>query len=173
MWPSFNLDLEIIKTNILSKIHDDCFKNVTSRVVTRPSFDLAWWPSFWLQWPSFKPDLEIKTNILSKIHDDCFINVTARVLTGFYTDVARWPSFWPHMAQFRTWHRNHPDKHFEEDSWWLLQKCDRWSVNKVFCWFSRRPSFWPQVNQFKTWPRTHQDKHFEQDSWWLLQKCDC
>ena len=26
---SFELDLEIIKTNILSKIHDDCFKNVT------------------------------------------------------------------------------------------------------------------------------------------------
>ena len=29
------LDLEIIKTNILSKIHDDCFKNVTARVLTR------------------------------------------------------------------------------------------------------------------------------------------
>ena len=24
MWPSYQLDLEIIKTNILSKIHDDC-----------------------------------------------------------------------------------------------------------------------------------------------------
>ena len=45
-WPSFEPDLEIIKTNILSKIHDDCFKNVTTRVLTRISVDLAWWPSF-------------------------------------------------------------------------------------------------------------------------------
>ena len=41
-WSSFNFDLEIMKTNILSKIHDDYFKNVTSRVLTRFSFDLAW-----------------------------------------------------------------------------------------------------------------------------------
>ena len=40
-WPSFELDLELIKTNILSKIHDDCFKNVTARVLTRFSADLA------------------------------------------------------------------------------------------------------------------------------------
>ena len=33
--------LEIIKTNILSKFHDDHFKNVTSRASTRFSFDLA------------------------------------------------------------------------------------------------------------------------------------
>ena len=39
--PGFKLDTEIIKTNILHKIHDDCFKNVTSRVLTRSSFDLA------------------------------------------------------------------------------------------------------------------------------------
>ena len=38
---SFKLDLEIIKTNILSKIHDDCLKNVTARVLTRFSADLA------------------------------------------------------------------------------------------------------------------------------------
>ena len=37
----FEIDLEIIKTNILSKIHDDCFKNVTARVLTRFSADLA------------------------------------------------------------------------------------------------------------------------------------
>ena len=37
IWPGelvFKLDLEIIKTNILSKIHDYCFKNVTSGVLT-------------------------------------------------------------------------------------------------------------------------------------------
>ena len=38
---SFELDLEIIKTNIMSQIHDDCFKNVTARVLTRFSADLA------------------------------------------------------------------------------------------------------------------------------------
>ena len=41
-WHSFELDLEIIKANILSNIHDDCFKNVTSRVLTSFSFDLTW-----------------------------------------------------------------------------------------------------------------------------------
>ena len=163
-----------MKTNILSKIHDDHFKNVTSRASTRVTFDLARWPSFWYQvtqfktrlrnhqdkhfeqylwwlfkkcylwsvnsflliwpgdllfdpmWPSFELDLEIiKTNILSKIHDDCFKNVTARVLTRFSADLAQWPSFWPHVTKFRTWPRNHRDKRFEQDSWWLLQKCDR------------------------------------------------
>ena len=53
-WPSFELDLEIIKTNILSKIHDDCFKNVTYSVLTRASFDLAQWPSFWPQETQFQ-----------------------------------------------------------------------------------------------------------------------
>ena len=38
---SFELDIEIIKTNILCQIHDDCFKNVTARVLARFSADLA------------------------------------------------------------------------------------------------------------------------------------
>ena len=46
-WPSFKLDLEIIKTNSLSNIYDDYLKSVTSGELTRVSFDLAWWPSFW------------------------------------------------------------------------------------------------------------------------------
>ena len=46
-WPTFKLDLEIIKTNILSNIYDDYLKNVTSGVLTKFSADLAWWPSFW------------------------------------------------------------------------------------------------------------------------------
>ena len=86
------------------------------------------WPGdlvFDPKWPSFKLDLEItKTNMLSKIHDDCLINVTTRVLTRFSADLARWPSFLPQVTQFRTWPKNHQDKHFEQDSWWLLQKCD-------------------------------------------------
>ena len=44
--PSFELELEIIKKNFLSKICDYYFKNMTSRVLTRFSFDLDWWPSF-------------------------------------------------------------------------------------------------------------------------------
>ena len=46
-WPSLKLDLELIKTNMLSNIYDDYLKNVTSGVLTSFSFDLAWWPSFW------------------------------------------------------------------------------------------------------------------------------
>ena len=125
-WPSFKPDLEIIKTNILSKIHDDCLKNVTARVLT--TFLLIW-PGdlvFDSKWPSFELNVEIiKTNILSRIHDDCLKNVTTRVFTRFSADLAWWPSFWPQVTQFRTWPRYHQDKHFEQDSWWLLQKCDR------------------------------------------------
>ena len=51
-------------------------------------------------------------------------NVTFGVLTRFPFDLAWWPSFWPHMTQFQTWLRNHQDKHFGQNSWWLLQKCD-------------------------------------------------
>ena len=93
------------------------------------------WPGdlvFHPKWPSFKLDLEIiKTNMLSKIHDDCLKNATTRVLTRFSADFARWPSFWPQVTQFQTWPRNHQDKHFEQDSSWLLKKCDCSSVNKV------------------------------------------
>ena len=53
-WPSFKLDLEIIKTNILSKIHDDCLKNVTAWVLTKFSADLAQWPGFWPQVTQFQ-----------------------------------------------------------------------------------------------------------------------
>ena len=60
-WPSFwpqvtqfRLDLKIIKTNILRKIHDDCLKNVTTRVITRFSADLARWPIFWPQVTQFR-----------------------------------------------------------------------------------------------------------------------
>ena len=38
-WPSFEQELEIIKRNILSNIHDDYLTNVTSGVLTRFSFD--------------------------------------------------------------------------------------------------------------------------------------
>ena len=77
-WPSFwpqvtqfQPDLEIIKTNILSKIHDDCLKSVTSSVLT---IFLLIWPGdlvFYPKWPSFKLYLDfIGANILSKFHQD-------------------------------------------------------------------------------------------------------
>ena len=84
--PSFELDLQIIKTNILSNIHNDYLKNVTSGVLTRFFFDLVFDPKR----PSFKLDLEIiKTNIFSKIHDDCLKNVTFGVLTRSSLDLDR------------------------------------------------------------------------------------
>ena len=139
-WPSFwlqvtqfRLDLEIIKTNILSKIHDDCFKNVTARVLTRFSADLARWPSFWLQvtqfwtWPRNhqdkhieqdswwllqKLDLDlIEANILSKFHQDWVKTMTSGVLTSFSFDLTKWPSFWPQLTQYQTWPRFHRCKH--------------------------------------------------------------
>ena len=59
---------------------------------------------------------------MSKIHDDCWKNVTVRVMIRFSADLARWPSFWPKVTQFRIWPRNHQDKHFGQDSWWLLKQ---------------------------------------------------
>ena len=35
-----------------------------------------------------------------------------------------WPCFWPQVSQFWTWPRKYQGKHFEQYSWWLLQKCD-------------------------------------------------
>ena len=118
-WPSFELDLEIIKTNIWSKIHDDWFKNVTSKVLTRFSFDLTWWPSFWPQVTQFQtlPHQD-------KLHDDCFKNVTSRVLTSFSFDLAWWPSFWPQVTQYETWSRFHRGKHSKQVSLRLGQNCD-------------------------------------------------
>ena len=126
-WPSFKLDLhvEIIKTNkseqYLWWLFEKCDPwSVRSFLLIWPG-DLVFNP----MWPSFELDLEIiKTNILSKIHDDCFKNVTTRVLTRFSADLAQWPSFWFQMTQFQIWPRNHQNKHVEQDSWWLLEKCD-------------------------------------------------
>ena len=124
--PSFKLDLEIIKTNILSNIYDDYLKNVTSGVLTRFSFDLAWWPSFWSHVTQFQTWLKNhQDKILGKIHDDYFKNMISRVLTRSSFDLAWWPSFWLQVTKFQIWLRNHQDKYFEQDSWWLFHKCDR------------------------------------------------
>ena len=157
-WPSFKLDLEIIKTNILSNIHNDYYNNVTVRWLTRFSFDLAWWPSL--------------TNILSNIHNDYYNNVTVRWLTRFSLDLAWWPSFWPTVTSFEldleiiktNILSNIHDDCFKNVTAKVLTR-----ISFDLAWW---PSFWTQVTQFQTWPRNHQDKHIKQDSWWLLQKCE-
>ena len=58
------------------------------------------------------------------------------IITEFSADLAQWPSFWYQVTQFRTWPRTQ-DKHFVQDSWWLLEKCDRQSDNKILRWFGQ------------------------------------
>ena len=47
-------------------------------------------------------------------------------------------SRWPPWQPFEILQTASPPKPYL--TWWLLQKCDRWSVNKVFCWSG--PSSW-------------------------------
>ena len=78
--------------------------------------------------------------------------------------------FLTQVTQFWIWPKNHQDKHFEQDSWWLLENVTARVITMISADLARWPSFWPQVTQFRTWPRNHQDKHSEQDSWWLLKQ---
>ena len=54
--------LDIIKTNIQQKFQHAKIKNTASRVLTRFSFNLAYWPSFWHNmthiriWPKYHQD---------------------------------------------------------------------------------------------------------------------
>ena len=162
-WHSFKLELEIIKTNILSKIHEEYFKNVTSRVLAR--FYLLW-PCdlvFYLKWPIFVHDLEIiKTNIWSKIYDVYFKTVTSRLLTKFFFNLASWPSFWPpsdlDSNDIEIIKTNILSKS-NDDSKKVTS-----SVNKIFLWFARLHSILPKINQFRTRPGCHWGKHSEQVS---------
>ncbi|KAH3832727.1 hypothetical protein DPMN_106021 [Dreissena polymorpha] len=62
---TFELNQHIIKTNILTKLHEDWARNVTSTVFT-----------------SFKLDRDIiKTNVLTKFHEDWTKNVASRMFT--------------------------------------------------------------------------------------------
>ncbi|KAH3699996.1 hypothetical protein DPMN_074959 [Dreissena polymorpha] len=63
---TFELNQHIIKTNILTKLHEDSALNVTSTVLT-----------------SFKLDRGIiGTNLLTKFHEDRTRNVVSRVFTN-------------------------------------------------------------------------------------------
>ena len=82
---TFELNQHIIKTNILTKLHEDWAWNVTSTVFTR--FFFFFWPSdlvFDPAWPSFELDRGIiGTNLLTKFHEDRTRNVASRVFTRF------------------------------------------------------------------------------------------
>ena len=69
------------------------------------------------------------------IYDDGLKNVTFRVFTKFSFDLAWWPNFLPQVTQFQIQPKEHQDKQFQHDSWWLFQKSDLKSVNKVFLSF--------------------------------------
>ncbi|KAH3821993.1 hypothetical protein DPMN_123762 [Dreissena polymorpha] len=67
IWTIFELIREINETNVLTKIHDDWAKFVTSRVFTRNT----------------APPLGGHTNILTKLHEDWASNVTSTVFKSF------------------------------------------------------------------------------------------
>ena len=74
------LGLDIVKTNILTKFHQNRVANVASRVLTRLSLDLTRWPSFDQTWLIFELGKDIvKTNILTKFHQNRVGNVASRV----------------------------------------------------------------------------------------------
>ena len=82
-WPSFELDLDIIKVNILNNFHEDLVKYMASREVTRFFYFRPTDLVFDGTWPSFELDLDIiKMNILTNIHKDPMQNVTSRVVTS-------------------------------------------------------------------------------------------
>ena len=93
------------------------------------------WPSdlvFDPTWPRFELDLDfIETNILTKFHEDWVKNVASIVFTRFSNNLTQWPSFWADVTQIRTWPRFHRDKHSDQDSWRLGQKCGLYCVHKA------------------------------------------
>ena len=80
---TFELNQDIIKTNILTKLHEDWAWNVTSTVFTRFFF---FWPSdlvFDPAQPSFELGRDfIGTKLLTKFHEDGTRNVASRVFTS-------------------------------------------------------------------------------------------
>ena len=80
---TFELNQDIIKTNILTKLHEDWAWNVTSTVFTRFFF---FWPSDLVSDPA-QPSFDlgrdfIGTKLLTKFHEDGTRNVASRVFTS-------------------------------------------------------------------------------------------
>ncbi|KAH3834388.1 hypothetical protein DPMN_107711 [Dreissena polymorpha] len=77
----FKLDRGIIRTNLLTKFHEDWTRNVASRVFTRKTAPPTGGHVF-LFFTYFKLDRGIiGTNLLSKFHEDWTRNVASRVFT--------------------------------------------------------------------------------------------
>ncbi|KAH3816640.1 hypothetical protein DPMN_118158 [Dreissena polymorpha] len=74
----FELIQDIIKTNRLTKFHEDWTINVASRVLTMKKCPAPWQPYF-------SSKYIIVTNLLIKFHEDWTINVASRVLTILFT----------------------------------------------------------------------------------------
>ncbi|KAH3769996.1 hypothetical protein DPMN_171275 [Dreissena polymorpha] len=70
----------IIRTNVLTKLHEDWTINVTSRVLTRKFAPPTGGHVFQRTGTIFKLSITIiETNVLPKFHEDCTINMTSRV----------------------------------------------------------------------------------------------
>ncbi|KAH3708057.1 hypothetical protein DPMN_067496 [Dreissena polymorpha] len=77
IWTIFELVRDINKTNVLTNLHDDWAKIVTSRVFTSHVIQLTG--------TIFKLNSHIKkTNVLTKFHENWSKNVTSRVFTCFH-----------------------------------------------------------------------------------------
>ncbi|KAH3856299.1 hypothetical protein DPMN_098885 [Dreissena polymorpha] len=78
---NLELDRGIIETNLLTKFHEDCTRNVASRVFTRKTAPPTGGHVFHQSGTTFELDQHItKTTILTKLHEHWAQNVTSTVL---------------------------------------------------------------------------------------------
>ena len=168
-WPIFELDRDIVKMIILSKIDGDWTRTVASRVFTRFFYDLAYWPSFW---PIFELDRMFVEISSRQTFWQIFMMIGC--IMWYVLCSQGFSIIWPTDLVFdRTW----PIFELDLDivKMIILSKVDEnWTrtvASRVFTRFfynlAYRPSFWPNMTHFRTWPRFQQDKHSDKFSWWL------
>ena len=138
-WFSLELDLVIVKTNFITKFHDDPLKNEASILCTQ---------SFSVIWPSdlvFEPTLPVSDLVLDIIHRNIWMkfqkysmeNEAYSVCTRFFLDYTYWPSFLPEVAHIWTWpkHWQKKTKHSDKLLWTFLKKWSPYCVHNVFQFF--------------------------------------
>ncbi|KAH3852171.1 hypothetical protein DPMN_094670 [Dreissena polymorpha] len=103
----FELVQDIIRTNLLTKFHDDQTKNLASKVLTRKNAPPPWGPYI------------IRTSLLTKFHDDRTINVTSRVLTLTRKMPCPW---WPYIIGINLGTKFHDDRKINVASRVLTRK---------------------------------------------------
>ena len=136
-FPIFELDRDIVKMIILTQFHEDWTKTVASRVFTRLSYDLTYWPRFWpvmthiRTWPRYFQDNHSEQSLM-KIGPKLWPPECSQ---GFSMI---WPSdlvFDPKRSIFKLgWELVHDD-HSNQVRWRFDQNCGLKSVHKVFRWF--------------------------------------